>query len=211
MPYTNLLSFLIVVCLGFVPPGPSGIQAMNHGLLYGWRKSILTIIGQETALAIIMLTAGTSTGIIMISPIVLSTIKVLGSAWLIYSGFLLIKSVSIPINSHIKDSHINSLQQCPSNLKRFITGFITCATNVRVLIFMISVMPQFIVPTQSLWEQLFIMTPLVVIVDFIVKNTYAFSASRVQSYFRDPRKIRIQGYIFGSAFIFSGISLLFPL
>lgn len=206
MSYTTWSAFLMISCLTAITPGPGSIQAMRLGLSQGWRKTILTIAGQETALALIMIIVGTGAGIILTSPKVLMVIKGIGAVWLIYTGYL---TWHIPISTEMLCKS-NPTTVPLTKLKRFITGFITTATNARIIVFMISLMPQFIEPTQSLYPQLVLMTLTMLAVDAIMMHIYAFSASRIQYLVQEPRMIRIQNRLFGSVLMLSGMSLLLP-
>ncbi|MFT4464817.1 MAG: LysE family translocator [Sodalis sp. (in: enterobacteria)] len=206
MSYTTWCAFLMVACLTAISPGPGSIQAMSHGLSQGWRKTSLTIAGQETALALIMIAIGTGAGIILTSPNALMAIRVLGAAWLIYTGYSTWRA-PIPTEALCTSS---STTAPLTKLKRFITGFMTTATNARIIVFMISLMPQFIEPTQSLCPQLVLMTLTMLTVDAVMMHVYAFSASRIQHLVREPRMIRIQNRLFGGALVLSGVSLLLP-
>ncbi|MGP4123331.1 MAG: LysE family translocator [Sodalis sp. (in: enterobacteria)] len=149
---------------------------------------------------------GTGAGIILASPKILMVIRSLGAAWLIYTGY---STWCAPIPTEALCASNSTTAPLPK-LKRFITGFVTTATNARIIVFMISLMPQFIEPIQPLWMQLAIMTITMLTVDAIMMNIYAFSASRIQNLVREPRMIRIQNRCFGGALIVSGISLFFP-
>lgn len=206
MSYTTWSAFLMMACLTAISPGPGSIQAMCLGLSQGWRKTILTIAGQETALALIMIVVGTGAGIILTSPKALMVIRGLGATWLIYTGYLTWRA---PVSA---DALRTSCSATPplTRLNRFMAGFMTTASNARIIVFMISPMPQFIEPTQSLWPQLVLMMLTMVTVDAVMMHVYAFSASRIQHFVREPRMIRIQNRLFGGALMLSGVSLLFP-
>lgn len=206
MSYTTWSAFLMIACLTAISPGPGSLQAMSHGLSQGWRKTSLTIAGQETALALIMIVVGTGAGIILTSPNALMVIRALGATWLIYTGYLTWRA---PIST---DALCTSSSATPplTRLNRFMAGFMTTASNARIIVFMMSIMPQFIVPAQSLWPQLVLMMLTMVTVDAVMMHVYAFSASRIQHFVREPRMIRIQNRLFGGALMLSGVSLLFP-
>lgn len=206
MSYTTWSAFMVMACLTAISPGPGSIQAMCLGLSQGWRKTILTIAGQETALALIMIVVGTGAGIILTSPNALMVIRGLGATWLIYTGYLTWRA---PVS---KDALCTSSSATPplTRLNRFMAGFMTTASNARIIVFMMSIMPQFIEPTQSLWQQLIVMILTMLATDAIMMYVYAFSASRIQRFVQAPRMMTMQNRLFGSALVLSGVSLLFP-
>lgn len=206
MSYTTWSAFFITACLTSISPGPGSIQAMSYGLSQGLRKTSLTIAGQETALAIIMTIIGTGAGIILTSPNILIVIRCLGAAWLTYTGY---STWCAPVN---KKSY-NSKSITTTALTRtslFVSGFITTSSNARIIVFMISIMPQFINPDQPLCKQLMIMISTMLITDAVMMHIYAFSASRIRHLVKEPRVIKIQNRLFGGALFLSGVSLLIP-
>ncbi|XOD70112.1 MAG: LysE family translocator [Sodalis sp. (in: enterobacteria)] len=208
MSYTNWSAFLMIACFTAISPGPGSIQAMSYGLSQGWRKTSLIIAGQEMALALIVLAVGSGAGIILSSPKVLIVIRGMGAAWLVYAGYSTWCTPPI-IPAHV--SFISRTVAAPlTKLKRFMAGFMTTATNARVTVFMISLMPQFIDPKATLWSQLFLMTFTMVSIDALMMHVYAFSASRIQRFVQEPTTIRIQNRFFGGALMLSGVCLLFP-
>lgn len=206
MSYTNWSAFLMMACLTAISPGPGSIQAMSHGLSQGWRKTILTIAGQETALALIMIAIGTGAAIILTSPNALMVIRGLGATWLIYTGC---STWRAPVSTDALRTSCSAMAPLTC-LHRFMAGFMTTASNARIIVFMISIMPQFIEPMQPLWPQLIVMILTMLIADAIMMHVYAFSASRIQRFVKAPQMMRIQNRLFGSALVFSGVSLLFP-
>lgn len=135
MSYVTWFGFMAIAWLTSISPGPGAIQAMSHGLNYGWKKTILVIIGQETALAIIMIIIGLGIKIIITSLYFMMMIRGIGAAWLIYNGYLTWYSSNIiknnKLNNYVIIPLLNKLK------KKFIKNFIINITNINIIILII--------------------------------------------------------------------------
>ena len=97
----------------------------------------------------------------------------------------------------------------PSFGQRVLTGFLTNATNPKGIIFMVAVLPQFISKDAPVLPQLAILGVTMVTIDTIVMHGYAFLASSMQRFFRDPRAVRKQNRFLARVLVVVGIALLF--
>lgn len=204
MSYATWSAFLIVACFTAISPGAGAVLTMSHALENGWRKTGLIIAGQEIALALVVLAVGTGAGALLASSVALLVVKILGAIWLIYMGYVK-WTAPVKISTDSTSSHISLM----TKQKRFITGFLTNMTNVKTIIFMMASIPQFINSAQSIWQQVLIMALTMVIVDTITMYIYAFAASRMQRFFREPKMIKRQNRFFGSTLILIAFSIFF--
>ncbi|PAV02565.1 hypothetical protein CBG25_10100 [Arsenophonus sp. ENCA] len=176
---------------------------MNHGMTYGYKKTLPTIFGQETAVGLIVIMVGFGTQVFISFPQLFFIIKIIGAIWLIFMGIKIIFSVSKKSYENI--TSVNNTAW----YNRLITGFLTDITNVKTWAFMISLMPQFIEPSSVLWKQIVIMAITMMTVDTVMMNIYAFSASYMKKLINNRRIILLQNIIFGSILIIMGTGVLF--
>lgn len=97
----------------------------------------------------------------------------------------------------------------PSLRKRFLLGFFTNATNPKGVVFMVAVLPQFIVQDAALLPQLGILAATMCTIDIVVMHGYAFAASAMQRFFRDARAVKKQNRFFGGLLMAVGAGLFF--
>jgi homoserine/homoserine lactone efflux protein len=97
----------------------------------------------------------------------------------------------------------------PSLRQRVLTGFLTNATNPKGIIFMVAVLPQFISKGAPLLPQLAILGVTMVAIDTTVMHGYAYLASSMQRWFRDPRVVKKQNRFFGALLALMGLALFF--
>ncbi len=181
--------------------------SMSHGLSYGVKKTTGTIMGLQAGLLMILVIAGAGVGsILMASEGAFNVIKTVGALYLIYLGISQWRAKVELAN----DAGIGLAKAVlPSWRKRFLIGFFTNATNPKGIIFMVAVLPQFISPDASLLPQLLILGVTMCLVDLVVMHSYAFAASRMQRFFRDPRLLKKQNRFFGGVLMAIGTALFF--
>jgi homoserine/homoserine lactone efflux protein len=130
-------------------------------------------------------------------------VKTVGALYLIYLG----------LSQWRAKVHISEQQQAavvvPTVKKRFLTGFLTNATNPKGIIFMVAVLPQFITDKAPLLPQLLILAVTMCCIDLVVMHSYAFLASSMQRFFRDARAVKKQNRVFGGLLMAVGAALFF--
>lgn len=206
MTFSTWFTFLIAACVIAISPGSGAVLSMSHGLNYGVKKASGTILGLQAGLLLILAIAGAGVGsILMASELAFSVIKTVGALYLIYLGFNqwrarveLVKTEQAPANT-----------QTPDWSRRFLTGFLTNATNPKGIIFMVAVLPQFISHDAPLLPQLLILGITMCSVDLIVMHSYALAASSMQRYFSNPRWLKGQNRFFGGVLMAIGTALFF--
>lgn len=210
MHFTTWLTFFFAACVIAVSPGSGAVLSMSHGLNYGVKKASGTIMGLQAGLLLILAIAGAGVGsILMASEFAFNVVKTIGALYLIYLG---IGQWRAKIDASAESdagvaSAVNT--QVPAMSKRFLTGFLTNATNPKGIIFMVAVLPQFISHDAPLFPQLLILGVTMCAIDLVVMHGYAFAASTMQRYFRDPKWLKSQNRFFGGILIAIGAALFF--
>lgn len=206
MTYYAWFSFFLIAFLAAVSPGPGAILTISNGLNYGYRKTIITIIGQETAVALIVIIVGLGYEFIAASSKLFLFIKIIGATWLIFLGFTKIFIIFPP--PAIKKTDKMMLNPVIPFCKNYITGFLTDITNVKTWAFMLSTIPQFIDIHKTLWKQTIVMTITMVVVDTIMMSIYGLCASYMKKFLLSKKVMNIQNMILGSFLIILGMSIL---
>jgi homoserine/homoserine lactone efflux protein len=204
MSFATWITFFIAACIIAVSPGSGAVLSMSHGLSYGVRRASATILGLQTGLLLVFFIAGAGVGsLLMASEIAFNIVKTVGALYLIYLGF----------SQWRAKVHISEQQQAavavPTARKRFLTGFLTNATNPKGIIFMVAVLPQFITHNAPLLPQLLILAVTMCCIDLVVMHSYAFLASSMQRFFRDAGAVKKQNRVFGGLLMAVGAALFF--
>ena len=205
MSFATWITFFVAACIIAVSPGSGAVLAMSHGLSYGVRRTSATIFGLQTGLLLIFFIAGAGVGsLLMASEVAFSIVKTVGALYLIYLGLSQWRA-KVTIGAQQSQAEMT----VPTARKRFLTGFLTNATNPKGIIFMVAVLPQFITQDAPLLPQLLILAATMCCIDLVVMHSYAFLASSMQRYFRDAGAVKKQNRVFGGLLMAIGAALFF--
>jgi homoserine/homoserine lactone efflux protein len=204
MSFATWITFFVAACIIAVSPGSGAVLSMSHGLSYGVRRASATILGLQTGLLLVFFIAGAGVGsLLLASEVAFNVVKTVGALYLIYLGLSQWRAkVSI---SEQKQAEV----EVPAAKKRFLTGFLTNATNPKGIIFMVAVLPQFITHEAPLLPQLLILAVTMCCIDLVVMHSYAFLASSMQRFFRDAGAVKKQNRVFGGLLMAVGAALFF--
>lgn len=213
MTFTTWITFFFAACIIAVSPGSGAVLSMSHGLSYGVKRTSATIAGLQAGLLLILVIAGAGVGsILLASEVAFNLVKTVGALYLVYLG---VSQWRARVEAHETGTGAALPQSdpqrsaAPSLRRRFLTGFLTNATNPKGIIFMVAVLPQFITQQAPLLPQLLILGATMCAIDLAVMHGYAFAASAMQRFFRDPRMLRRQNRFFGGVLVAVGGALFF--
>jgi homoserine/homoserine lactone efflux protein len=205
MSFATWFTFFVAACIIAVSPGSGAVLSMSHGLSYGVRRASATILGLQTGLLLIFFIAGAGVGsLLLASEVAFNIVKTVGALYLIYLG---LSQWRAKVSIGQQESHAEVV--VPTVQKRFLTGFLTNATNPKGIIFMVAVLPQFITQGQPLLPQLLILAATMCCIDLVVMHSYAFLASSMQRFFRDAGAVKKQNRVFGGLLMAVGAALFF--
>ena len=201
MELTVWLGLLASALFISISPGPGAIFSISQGTQYGFKRSIISVIGLQLGLMsqIIFLLLGL--GILIDQfPGTFSIIKILGMLYLIVLGalqwFKKIEQISTS-----KDDFENSFSPLNSLLK----GFFVNITNIKGTVFFLALIPLFVDLTSLNISTCVILTATLVGVDLFVMTGYLMLAEISKSLLSDPKKILWQNRVTGSILIFIGL------
>lgn len=211
MQFTTWITFFFAACVIAVSPGSGAVLSMSHGLNYGVKKTTGTIMGLQAGLLLILTIAGAGVGsLLMASEFAFSIVKTIGALYLIYLGLNQWRArVEVVSTAETAAAVPEVNTQVPSMSRRFLTGFLTNATNPKGIIFMVAVLPQFISHGAPLLPQLLILGVTMCAIDLVVMHGYAFAASRMQRFFRNANAVKAQNRFFGGVLMLVGAGLFF--
>jgi homoserine/homoserine lactone efflux protein len=205
MSFTTWLSFFLAGTVIAISPGSGAVLSMSHGLAYGVKKASGTVLGLQLGLVLVLLIAGAGVGsLLLASSVAFTVVKTVGALYLIWLGLSQWRS-----KAQASAISTAGMAAHPSLRQRVLTGFLTNATNPKGIIFMVAVLPQFISKGAPLLPQLAILGVTMVAIDTTVMHGYAFLASSMQRFFRDPRAVKLQNRFFGAVLMAVGALLFF--
>jgi len=170
---TWLLYLLASIGLSLTP-GPNSLLALTHGALYGVRRTLFTIIGGVFGFsALIALAMFGLTALLQASASVLTVLKWVGGAYLLWLGIQLWRSPALQLDVNTRVARL-------SNAGMLRQGLLSAMANPKVLLFYGAFLPQFIDPQRGLFVQFVIMAATFASVEFVVEYLLARLAFRIK-------------------------------
>ncbi|GLO39164.1 hypothetical protein PPUN15366_08080 [Pseudomonas putida] len=155
-------------------PGPNSLLALTHGALYGARRTLFTIVGGVFGFsALIALAMFGLSALLQASASVLSVLKWVGGAYLIWLGIQLWRSPGLHLELTAQNARAG-------NAGLFRQGLLSAMANPKVLLFYGAFLPQFIDPQRGLLLQFVVMAATFASVEFLVEYLLARLAFRIR-------------------------------
>lgn len=179
---------------------------MSNALASGWRRSIWGVIGQQIALIVYIVIVAAGVGVFVArSPILFTTIRYAGAAYLIYLGVRMV--IAKP---QVTESGNVVVQPSVSKRKMVIQGFWVNILNPKAVVFYLAFIPQFIRLDEPQLPQYLILAATSVVVDVVVMwGFFALAARPFGRYAATVRGQRVLNSVFGGLFVVVAGMLLF--
>jgi len=192
--------FLTTVLVASITPGPSMLLALNHGIAFGWRRSLSTAWGNVCATALQCLVSFAGLGFILAQAAwVFSVIRYAGAAYLVFLGCrLLFGSADTLVGDGLAAQPRRSL---------FRQAFVVTASNPKAVVFFSALFPQFLSDGSLSLAKATVMLVVVLVTTFACMMLYATAGARIQRLFRRPRFRTIFQRGVGATLAFFGLGL----
>lgn len=160
MNFLELSLYIITVIVMIATPGPVMILVASTGLKHGYRAALKTILGTNIAsLILIAFAILVLKGILSIHDHVFAVIKMLGSLYIAYLGYEILKEVF----TH-SDTESTTIKPVDGGFKK---GLLVGISNPKDIIFFSSFFPQFITVHNDINISLSILVIAWIILDFL--------------------------------------------
>lgn len=185
-----------------VSPGAGAIQSMSTGLSCGLRRGYWSITGLEIGLMVQLAAVAVGLGAAVAQSVVAFTvIKWIGVAYLV---FLAVRQWRIRPGD--LGEQLSTSSDC-GRLSLVVRGFLVNVTNPKGLVFLLAVLPQFVVPTAPLLPQYLAIAATMVVVDLVVMGAYTGLAARLLTWLRTPGQQRSLNRTFSGLFAAAAVVL----
>ena len=180
--YLQILFFL------FITPGSPRIVMCSYTMTYGLKKTVWTAFGDISANSLQLFFVVVGLGLLVKeNPIILTSLKWIGVAYLLYLAFDLFKS---------KVKEINTLDVHEKNILSFFKdGFLVAGLSPKAWIFFGVIFIQFLDYNLSFiyfFIQLLILWLSYIILDFITLIMYGITADRTSQWLKsNPKTINV--------------------
>lgn len=192
--------FLTTVLMASITPGPSMLLALNHGVAFGWRRSLSTAWGNVCATALQCLVSFAGLGFILAHAAwVFSAIRYAGAVYLMYlGGRLLFGASHALVGDGVATAPRRSL---------FRQGFVVTASNPKAVVFFSALFPQFFSDGNLSVAKATVMLVVVLVTTFACMMLYATTGARIQGLLRRPRFRALFQRSVGATLAFFGLGL----
>ena len=135
----ELWLFILSGLLLNVTPGPDTAYIIGRSIQLGWRGGAAAAIGISCGCLVHVFGAAVGlSAVLMASVAAFAVIKLLGAAYLLFTGVQMLLSRSRPLAEVTADAGETSLRRV------FWQGALTCALNPKVALFFLAFLPQFV-------------------------------------------------------------------
>ena len=202
MEFSAWLTFFAASWAISISPGPGAVAAMSAGLNFGFRRGYFTVFGLILGIWTQLLLVGAGLGaLVATSSTAFGIVKWAGVAYLLYLGIAQWRAPATPLAARSDDG----VQATRHSM--VLRGWMINAVNPKGTVFMLAVVPQFLVLNQPLLEQYLVIGATLSITDLVVMAAYIALASKALTALRDAAHIRAMNRLFGGLFVAAGTLL----
>jgi threonine/homoserine/homoserine lactone efflux protein len=201
---STLLLFLSATLALNIMPGPDVLYVLANSARYGPRGGILASLGISCGLLLHTALAALGIAAVLIAhPWAMQIFRLGGAIYLILLGVSALLAAA---------QHANAVTTLPAGWRILWRGFVTNASNPKVVLFFLAYLPQFIDTTRGAPTlQVLTLGAIFVVSGTIVNVVYACAAGWVSATLRrDPRWQRRLVRFSGAALVLLGLRLLVP-
>lgn len=199
----NTWLIYLLACVGLsLSPGPNGLLALTHGVLYGPRRTLATIAGGVSGFVLVIGLSLFGIGaLLQASAQALSLLKWVGGAYLVWLGIQLWRAPPVALAG---DPASHGLTRSPAR-RLFRSGLLSATTNPKGLLFFAAFLPQFIDPDRSLGLQFVLLAGTFAVTEFLTELALAGMAGRISPWLK--RVGRGFNRVCGGMFVLIGLAL----
>ena len=174
MQFDTWLIYLAAATGLSLSPGPNGLLALTHGALHGPRMALFTILGSSLGFVLVIALSVFGIGALIAASLAwLTVLKWMGGAYLVWLGIQVWRSPPIAVE-------LASAGRPVFGVSLFRQGFLSAATNPKVILFFTAFLPQFIDPGRGLVVQFAVMAGTFVATEVVTETMLASAADRIR-------------------------------
>ena len=196
---STITTFAVASFALLVIPGPAVIYILNRSVSDGRAVGLSAVAGLEVGNSVHVLAASVGLSAVLArSAIAFNAIKWLGVAYLVIVGINTLRRPPVVIDD---DQPATSLRRA------FVQGVVVNTLNVKVALFFLSFLPQFIDPDAgNAGLQALVLGMVFVAIGCVTDGTYALVASSLRTVLLRGRSLPfVQRYVAGTVFIGLGV------
>lgn len=208
MSFAVWFSLLVACLVVSLTPGAGAVNTMSSSLLFGWRRSGWTVLGQQLALLVQLVVVAAGLGVVVAgSPALFDVIRFGGAAYLVFLGLRLF--MARPVVG--EDSAGDPVGRLSGSAGALVSrGFWVNLSNPKAIVFMLAFVPQFVRLDAPQFPQYAVLALTMVLVDVAVMwGGFAVLAGSFRRFSSSYRGQLVLNRVFGSLFV--GVAALLAL
>jgi len=196
--------YLTLVFFATATPGPAILYIMTTSTLHGARICVYAALGNITGLFILGVIAVTGLGTLLsTSVLIFNLVKYAGAAYLIYLGIRL----TLQKNHDFSAVENRRSHKSASPKKIFFQALGIALGNLKAIVFLTALFPQFIRVDNALIAQFTVLIATLMLSSFFFLMAYARLAATARAWIGAPGRLKMFNRAGGSVFIGFGLLL----
>lgn len=193
--------FLVTSAFAVATPGPGVLMTLTSSIRYGLRTAVWVILGTSTGTVVMSMISSTGLGILIAtSPAAYETIKALGALYMVYLGVRLFKAKPFSFDLASKEKAMSVTVKQKGTL--WLQGITLQMTNPMLIMFFVSLFPQFIDHELAFVPQVVVMTVTYFCTVFCIHFCYGWIASNFRPLLSTPKAAKVINCVGGAFFLF---------
>lgn len=193
--------FLVTSAFAVATPGPGVLMTLTSSIRYGLRTAVWVILGTSTGTVVMSMISSTGLGILIAtSPAAYETIKALGALYMVYLGVRLFKAKPFSFDLASKEKAMSVTVKQKGTL--WLQGITLQMTNPMLIMFFVSLFPQFIDHDLAFVPQVVVMTVTYFCTVFCIHFCYGWIASNFRRLLSTPKAAKVINCVGGAFFLF---------
>jgi threonine/homoserine/homoserine lactone efflux protein len=191
MSLSQFLTFAVLCVVVIVVPGPSVLFTVGRALTVGRREALLTVAGNAIGAYLQAVAVAVGIGaIVERSILVLTVIKFVGAAYLVFLGVQAIRH-----RRKVTEALAAGIPTVLPSRRALRDGVVVGVTNPKVIVFFVVALPQFTDPAAgSVPLQMLALGALFPAIALVLDSMWALLASTARAWFsRSPRRLELVG------------------
>jgi homoserine/homoserine lactone efflux protein len=202
MELSTWLAFFAACWAISISPGAGAVAAMSAGLNHGFRRGYFTTFGLVLGIWTQVIVVGVGLGaLVAASSTAFQVVKWAGVAYLVWLGIQQWRAPATPMVACADDGPLVTRRSM------IFKAWMINAVNPKGTVFLLAVVPQFMVLSQPLLPQYLVIAATLAFTDLVVMAGYTVLAARVLGALKSPAHIRAINRVFGAFFVVAGSML----
>lgn len=199
MLFSTWLAFFAASWAISISPGAGAVAAMSAGLNHGFKRGYITTLGLVLGIWTQIAVVGVGLGaLVAASSTAFQVVKWAGVAYLVWLGIAQWRAPATPMVAQQDGGLVVTKRSM------VLRAWMINAVNPKGTVFLLAVVPQFMVLSQPLLPQYLVIAATLAFTDLVVMAGYTALAARVLGALKSPGHIRAMNRVFGSLFVVAG-------